>query len=182
MNSNHMNQSRRKAIKQLLAVSAGVALLPACTGNKASTITLHNISITGGEEALVQALAKAILPTTNTPGAAETGAAAFALKMVDDCYTKADQDKFLQGLTAFDSFAQTTAGSAFDHADAAGQSKVLEALEQRKEDDALAYFYSTVKRLTIRAYTTSKYFLTEVEHFKLVPGPVFKGCVPVQQA
>lgn len=177
-----MNQTRRTALKQILLATAGAAVIPACLDNKAPTITLKQINITGAQEAMLMALSAAIIPTTTTPGAAETGATAFALKMVDDCYSKEDQDKFIKGLSTFEAFAREKSGTAFDSADAASQSAVLDAIEQHKEEDELGFFYKSMKQLTRRAYTTSKYFLTEVEHFKLVPGPVFKGCVPVQQA
>ncbi len=43
-------------------------------------------------------LAETILPKTDTPGAKDLAAHLFALKMVDDCYTKTNQEKYMKGM------------------------------------------------------------------------------------
>jgi hypothetical protein len=43
-------------------------------------------------------------------------------------------------------------------------------------------FYKTTKRHTVQAFTTSKQYMTEVRHYKIVPGSNFKGCVPLTKA
>jgi hypothetical protein len=46
-------------------------------------------------------------------------------------------------------------------------------------DADVNFFYATVKRLTILAYSSSQYFLTKVQVYELVPGR-WQGCIPVK--
>ena len=45
-------------------------------------------------------------------------------------------------------------------------------------EDALK-FYGTVKRYTVQSFTSSKEYMTDIRKYEMVPGPDFKGCVPV---
>jgi hypothetical protein len=59
--------------------------------------------------------------------------------------------------------------------------EILSSLEPKLSSfkDEVQFFYRTSKHFIIRGYTSSEYFLTEAKPYQLVPGPVFKGCVPV---
>ena len=119
-------------------------------------------------------------PKTDTPGAKDISAHLFALQMIDDCYEKEDQQKFISGLKAFEEFSNKETGKSFVSSSAAERAALLTKLETNKDGkDDLSYFYKSVKRLTIQAYTTSKYFLTNVQVYELVPGR-YHGCVPVK--
>lgn len=175
--------TRRYAIRQMLVASAGVLLVPSCMSDRTkASFLLKNYSISGEQEKLLAEIAETIIPKTNTPGAKDVYAHQFAMKMVDDCATKEEQQQFVKGLDAFSSFAEKTAGRDFLEATPAQRASVLEELEKRKDDASdEARFYRKMKGLTIRGYTSSQYFLTEVQVYNIIPGP-FKGCVPVQAA
>jgi hypothetical protein len=173
--------NRRTAFKQLLFVSAGAALIPACMQDKSkASMLLKNFSITADQEQLLAELAETIIPKTDTPGAKDISAHLFALKMIDDCSSKEDQDAFLKGIIAFESLSNKQLGKSFAGATAAERSKVLTQLEEQKDKkDDTAQFYGTVKRLTVQAYTSSQFYLTKVQVYELVPGR-YHGCVPVK--
>ena len=175
--------NRRAAIRNVVIFSAGAALLPSCmqdTGK--ASILLKKISISSDQEKLLAELTETILPKTDGPGAKDISAHLFALMMVDDCYKKEDQQKFMAGIIAFEAKAKKQFGKPFIDCNAKEKEGLLTELEaNRSGDENLAYFYSTVKKLTIQAYTTSKFYLTNVKVYKLVPGP-FSGCVPVKNA
>lgn len=175
-----MNMNRRTVIKQFLFVSAGIAILPACyrTKDKAS-IELKNIQVGADQEKLLGEIAEAILPATETVGAKDISAHWFALKMIDDCYKKEDQQKFMQGLEQFEQSAKTKFGKSFSNCSPGQKESMLHEFESRKKPaDESSFFYITMKNLTIRAYTTSQFYLTKIQVYKLVPGK-FKGCVSV---
>ena len=136
-----MQVNRRTLIKQFLAISAGVVLIPSCMQDKSkASILLKSIIIDG------------------------------------------DQEKFVSGLKAFEEFSKKESGKSFVSSTVAEREALLTKLEANKEGkDDLNYFYRNVKRLTIQAYTTSKYYLTNVQVYELVPGR-FHGCVPVKPA
>lgn len=175
--------NRRTAFKQLLFVSAGAALIPACMEDKSkASILLKNFSISANQEQLLAALAETIIPKTDTPGATDISAHLFALKMLDDCSSKEDQEKFVKGLATFESLAKKESGKSFTEATAAERSKLLTQLEAQKDaaqKDEAAQFYSKMKGLTIQAYTSSQFYLTKVQVYELIPGR-YHGCVPVK--
>jgi hypothetical protein len=100
--------------------------------------------------------------------------------MLDDCYKKDDQQKFVRGLQAFEKRAKKELDRSFIEASPAERSSLLKGIESEKDSkDDLAFYYSTVKRLTIQAYTTSEYYMTNVQVYEMVPSR-YHGCVPLK--
>ena len=175
--------NRRVAIQQLLFIWAGVALLPSClhTEEKVS-VPLKLIHIEPADENMLAELSETILPKTDTPGAKDLAAHLFALKMVDDCFTKANQEKYMQGMKDFESFVMKKTGKSFAENSAAERQAIVAELDQQKtSDDNLAFFYQSTKKLTVQAYTTCEYYLTKIRGYKMIPGK-FQGCVPLKTA
>jgi hypothetical protein len=173
-----MAVDRRSAIKQLLFVSAGLAILPSCLQKTTrSSMAIKNFSIDADQEKILAELTDTIIPPTSTPGAKSLGAPLFTVVMLDDCYTKDEQKRWVKGLKAFEDACKDMNGKGFVQCNTAQRDALVKSLEESKEDNALNYFYRTTKRETIHAYTTSKYFLTNVDIYELVPGR-YKGAVP----
>jgi Gluconate 2-dehydrogenase subunit 3 len=173
---------RRTVIKQLAFASGALLLIPACMQDSSKTsISLKKIKIDAGQEKLLAALTETIIPGTDeSPGAKAVLAHLFVLMMVDDCYDPAGQQKFITGLKDFETATKKQYSRSFVNCTPAEKELLLTELETKKSgDEDLGYFYKTVKKLTIQAFTTSQYFLTEVKEYKLIPGH-FSGCVPVK--
>jgi hypothetical protein len=172
--------NRRTAIRQLAFISVGAALLPACLQDQTGKgIPLNHFKVDASQQELLEALTTSLIPTTDTPGAKEVSASLFVWKMLDDCANPDDRSKFLKGMQQFDAAAKASGGRGFVHLDTAGRETLLASIEAKKLPDAdLNFFYSTAKRLTILAYSSSQYFLTKVQVYELVPGR-WHGCVPV---
>lgn len=172
---------RRAAIRNVFFFSAGAALLPSCVqqdeGN--ASIALKNIQVSGKQEKLLAELSEFILPATTSPGAKQLSSHQFILMMVDDCLTKEDQEKFIKGLRGFNDFAKSKTGDSFSNTDATKRAALLKAIENKKDiPEEILAFYNASKRLTIQSFTGSKYYLTEVRRYDMVPGR-FHGCFPV---
>ena len=175
--------TRRTVLRQLAIVAGGVLVLPTCLQQKSkSSLLLKNITIAPEEEALVADLSEAILPATDTPGAKDLYTHLFALKMIDDCSTKEEQQRFVQGLAHFDAWSKKTAGVLFTNANKAQQERVLQILEKNQNvPEEIDAFYKQLKALTVQAYLSSKFYLTDVQPYQLTPG-YYHGCVPVRGA
>jgi hypothetical protein len=175
--------NRRVAIQQLLMIWAGVALLPSCLQNeKKVSIPLKLIHITPEDENMLAELSETILPKTDTPGAKELSAHLFALKMVDDCYSQKNQEKYMEGMKAFESFVIKKTGKSFADTGTSERQTIIAELDQQKpSDDAMSFFYLSTKRLTIQAYTTCEYYMTKIRGYKMIPGK-FQGCIPLKTA
>jgi hypothetical protein len=178
-----MTINRRTAIRQLALLSASAAVLPSCMGDHSRPdLVLKNFTVNGAGQKTLDTLTATLIPTTETPGARETGASLFILKMLDDCSSKADQDNFFKGMQQLEDASRKMAGTTFADAKGAQREAVLTAIGDKKiPGDELNFFYSTARKLTILSYSSSPYFLTKVQVYELVPGR-WHGCVPVTQS
>lgn len=175
--------NRRVAIQQLLFICAGTVLLPSCLqNNEKASIPLKKISISADQEKMLAGLVETILPKTDSPGAKDLSAHLFALKMVDDCFPKANQEKFELGMKGFEKFAKEKSGKSLVDCNVQQKNAIVADLDSKRNDDAnLSFFYQSVKRLTIQAYSTSQFYLTNIRGYKMIPGK-FQGCVPLKAA
>jgi hypothetical protein len=169
---------RRLLLKQMLFVSAAAALSPSCLFDKNKTgIPLKHIRVTSDQETTFASLLSTIIPETETPGAASLHADLFAWKILDDCSSKLDQDKVLNGLNELNQFSQTEYGQFFNRATNEQREKLLQKIEGHKDiKDSLFDFYQKAKGLALYAYTSSEYFMTKVQVYEQIPGR-FHGCV-----
>ena len=161
-------------------ISAGAAMLPSCFSGKDELLaTLKNINITQKEQSILAQVSDTILPGINAGGSKDGGAHLFALMMVDECFDTDRQKKFVDGLKAFNEHIQKKSGKAFTACTPIEKTSLLKGMQQKNDaPDEAVFFYTTMKSLTIQAYTTSQYYLTKVHEYKLVPGK-FYGWVPV---
>jgi hypothetical protein len=189
---------RRTVIKNLALIIGGTALLPSCLHHDGSSyIQLKHIRIDGDQQQLIADIAETIIPKTNTPGAKDLNLHLFVLKMLDDCYTKKDQQAFLAGLTQFNDMVSKKYIKSFSDLEVKDREIVLTALEKsnkpakdpqkaikpvnesgksieapKKKPDVppLNLFYGAIKQQTIFGYTNSQYFMTKQVVYELVPG------------
>ena len=174
---------RRVAIQQLLFICAGAAILPSCFRNEEKvSIPLIKIKISGGQEKMLAELAEIIIPKTDTPGAKDLSAHLFALNMVDDCFPKEKQEKFILGLKDFETFTEKKSGKSFTNSNLEQKLALVAELDGREAAiDNLSFFYQSVKHLTTQAYSSSQFYLTNIRHYKIIPGK-YQGCVPLKVA
>lgn len=173
--------NRRTAIRNVVIISAGAAILPSCQHADKISLNLNHLAITGSQEKLLAALSETIIPTTsNFVGAKELKSHEFALIMIDDCASPEDQKKFTDGLVAFEDFCKKKWERAFENCTTEQRNELVTSIEQKKNiPETVAGFYGIVKGYTVQSFTSSKVFMTEIRKYKLVPGPIYKGCVPV---
>jgi hypothetical protein len=172
---------RRLVIKQVLIMAGGLALLPSCLREQGkSTIRLKNISVSLDDENLLAEIAETIIPRTNTPGARELKLHLFVLKMLDDCFEEADQQNFLEGLALFKDQTRDQSGKSFGKLSAHQRESMLTKLENHASP-ALSAFYKITKEKTIDGYLNSRYVMTNLVVYELVPGR-YNGYYPVKTA
>ncbi len=177
--------NRRTAVRNIVIISAGTSLLPACTSADKPSLQLKNLSVTGPEEKMLAELAETIIPgTSNFIGAKDLKSHEFLLTMIDDCASPEDQKSFTNDMKAFEQTCQKKYDNPFEKCTALQKSLLLKEMETVKDEKDpvnghAAKFYKTVKRYTIQSFTSSKQYLLDVKKWKMVPGSDFKGCVPL---
>jgi hypothetical protein len=153
----------RRSLLKSLAAAGAVALLPDAdalaawtrisTGGRAAN------GLTHAQLARVGAIADAILPRTETPGALDVGVPAFVDVIVSENYSDADRAAFVANLDAIDP----------DALDA------IEAADRRVEPQRT---YWRLKGLIIHGYFTSERVMKDVLHYEVMPGR-FDGSAPL---
>lgn len=173
--------NRRTAIRHVVLITAGAALLPSCAQqDKAASIPLKNLSLSGADEDMMAALSEAIMPKTNQfIGSSDLRSHEFVLTMIDDCHSPEDQQKFTNGIKQFEEACQKKMNTSFVKCTPAQKKEFLKLAEKKQDmpEDAVK-FYETTKRYTLQSFTSSKQYMTDIRDYKLVPGFNYKGCVP----
>ena len=106
--------NRRELLKIIAAATGGAViggefLLSGCK----SKLKAAPVAFTEENIAFLDEVAETILPQTNTAGAKAAGVGRFMTVMVNDCYTKDDQEIFHKGLTTLDDACKKMHGHGF---------------------------------------------------------------------
>ncbi len=104
--------------------------------------------------------------------------------MVNDCFTKDNQEKFTAGLASFPVYVQETAGKMFESLSTKEKEELILTGTKLEGDDTaegkargnISYFLNSTKRLTIQGYMASEYIQTEIIPYSLIPGE-YNGAV-----
>ena len=174
--------NRRTAVRNIIIISAGASLLPACnSSNEETAIHLKHLPLTRSQENMLAELSETIIPKTNNfVGAEDLNSDKFILVMVDDCASPEDQQMFTTCMKAFEDRCKQKFNTTFVKAAPQQRSELLKELEGGDEErDNAVKFYKAIKRFTIQNFTSSKDYLTEIVKWKMIPGSNFKGCVPI---
>jgi glucoside 3-dehydrogenase (cytochrome c) hitch-hiker subunit len=190
---------RREALR-ILAGGAAIPLVPssllaalrkaralAAVDSAPRTLNSHQFTT-------VKTMAELILPRTDTPGAADAGAAEFADLILTEWYDENQRTRFLTGLAAVDSRSQTLFAKDFVESSPTQQAEILTALGEEMEAEADAKldkaifsewkpeeetsFYPMLRWLTLTAYYTSEDGATRELNFQIIPDR-HAGCVEI---
>jgi hypothetical protein len=171
---------RRTALKNLLIIAGGTVLLPSCVHqDKKVSIPLDNLKISGDQEELLAQITETIIPTTDTPGAKALGVHQFVLIMIDDCSEKEQQDNFMKGLDEVNDLSKKHYNNSFLKCTPQQQLELLTRIDKNEFESKVNDFFKATKALTIQGYTKSKYVMTNLLVYELVPGR-FHGSFPVK--
>lgn len=167
---------RRSAIKNLsLALGTAISLpawATAWTPDSLGTAA----TLPANEEALLADIVEVIIPETSTPGAKSLKVHLFVQRMIKDCYGEDAQRTFSEGLAKADSVSEALHQKNFMVSD--GRQRKATILKMSTDPSTKA-FVELVKSLTIRGYTNSEYYMTNVLKYNMVPG-YYHGCVPIK--
>jgi hypothetical protein len=110
----------------------------------------------------------------------------FIDKMLNECYKKEDQDRFLAGLASFDEEAKKAHGDIFIYLKPEEQLVFVkkyneDSVKASKEKPGPKPFFLMAKELTLMGYFTSEEGATKVLQYEAVPG-AYKGCIPLKEA
>lgn len=132
-----------------------------------------SMAISAEQEAMLAEVADIIIPTTTTPGAKAAGAEKFIVRVIRDCYTIEDQQKFYAGLEKLNKDSKEVYQKGFTALDAAQKKDMV--TRSTKTDKP---FFLQMKGLTVTGYFTSEIGATQALDYLPIPGR-FDGSWPM---
>ncbi|SOE21903.1 Gluconate 2-dehydrogenase subunit 3 [Spirosomataceae bacterium TFI 002] len=170
--------NRRSILKTLGTTAIAAVALPtwAKGWTKEGLPSTNFFSV--NEQSLTQLLVEAIIPETDTPGAASLGVDKFIALMLKDCHSQEDQTAFKKGLVEIESVAKETFDKPFANCSMAQKQHLIEGLAVY-DDSELKKFGGLLKYLTIRGFKHSEYYYTATG-FEFAPGK-YVGCVELNE-
>jgi hypothetical protein len=171
---------RRSVFKNLVIIAGGILILPSCSQDKSkASIQLNKLDIDAETEKLLAEIAETIIPETDTPGAKTLNIHLFVLKMLDDCYEKEDQQKFISGLRELEADVRKQFGNSFTECSPEQRRQALTNIENKKNASAdSVFFYEIMKDRTMQGYMNSKYVMTNLVIYELIPSIPYNGYAP----
>ena len=170
--------NRREALRRLsllvggtLSASTVTAVLNGCAGGKGDAYQFQTLA--PDQQQLVASIADAIIPPTDTPGAAEAGVDVFIDQLLTSWMEPAEKGRFMEGLVAFGSSFRESRGIDFVEAETEQQLAFMspldiDAYEARAVGRSPLPFFGKVKELTIVGYYTSEIGATQELRYQIV--------------
>ena len=169
---------RRQVIKNVLFSTVGIISLPAWGNNwNIGELSKSKSIFNENEVQILDILVDAMIPSSTIIGAKDIGTTAFINKMLSDCYEKDIQDNFKKGLIKSALLSNEKFGKSLSECDNLQKTELLKNMSV-STDTAQKDFFNFLKQLTVLAYTTSEYVLTNHYNYVMAPGHYY-GCVNV---
>jgi hypothetical protein len=169
---------QRRAVLEWLAGTGGLAALGQLSARDLERLgqrvhaVLHDQqrrTLTAANAALVTAAAERIIPRTDTPGATDADVTAFIDVMLTDWYAEVERARFVEGIPALESAAQSAHAMPFARCTAAQQTAIVESFDAQVEElrrtnaaEANAHWFGMLKYLTVFGYCTSQPGMTQL--------------------
>src|SRR5947208_68113 len=130
--------NRREALSSVALLLGGTIVgaemfLSGCT-NADSKIGTAGLNFSPEDVAFMDEVGETIIPKTNTPGAKEAKIGEFMKTIVTDCYPKADQTVFVDGLKKLDAASKKKSGKYFMESTAEERHALLTDLDKEQKE------------------------------------------------
>lgn len=171
----------RRALLRAAATAAALPLLPAevaAAWTRVLAAAPAPSPFSPTQRATLDALADAILPRTDTPGALDVGTTDWIAVIVAEHDDAAQRAAYLAQLDAIDAVARATGGGALPTLDAAARARVLDALDRPADRTTpAARGFARTKGLVVHGYFTSRPVQQDVLQTVVMPGR-YEGAAP----
>lgn len=171
----------RRDLLKASAAAAALSLLPRdvhAAWARARDV-VRTGSLSPAQRSTVAALADAILPRTDSPGATDVGVPSFIDVIVTEYYSVTERAEFTAGVGAIDALAVAMTGQSFAALTGASLVSVMNALDRPTDRTAPAVRgYARLKPLIIHGYFTSEKVQKDVVKTEIWPGR-YDGSAPV---
>ncbi|MND92526.1 hypothetical protein D3C87_393950 [compost metagenome] len=159
--------NRRTAIKQFFIIAGGLTILSSCLNDGGASIVLNKLKLSAEDEQFLADLVDVLIPKTDTPGGKDLNLHLFVIKMVDDCESPENQEKFVSGFNKLRKQLNLANGKETEN-------KLANLTDKTDEKT----FFEIFKSRAIQGYMNSEYVMKNKVIYKLIPGP-YNGAVKI---
>lgn len=170
----------RRELLKMIAVVTGSAFIGGeflLSGCKANDAKLGGVAFSEEDITFLDEVGETILPKTKSPGAKDAAIGSLMKIMVDDCYTKENQQVFHEGIKKLDEACKKTHNTSFLKATPEQRTSLLVTLDKEakefqnaKKKEEPSHYFTMMKQLTLFGFFTSKPGATEALRHIPVPG------------
>ena len=175
-NDNYEIMKRRSALQKIAWVSGGIAMLPYYCSTQSEITVYNNLPIAISDRNLINLLSNLILPEDAESFSTMESRLDFVLTQVNDGFDSQEISDYLFGMTAFRKHVMATYGTSFEDLVELDQlaciGKTIDCSDEK------SFFVSTIKRHSLRHFTTSENYMKKYLNFEFMPGR-YNGCVSV---
>ncbi len=177
---------RRTYLKRV--IGAGLLFGPLSSLYRCSNA--DDLTTLDDKKQLLNELAEAIIPATDSPGAREANVGMFIIDMIRYCSDEKEQQTFIRGLNRLEQYVHRRYGHSFSKCSEDQKLSVLEHLEAKALYDMEIInkiyrklfgepFIVKLKHLTLEGYCTSHVGATEGLRYDPVP-VYYQSCLPMK--
>jgi len=171
--------NRRDLLKNLLLTAGVLAADLAWSRSIPASGFKKQIFPQADDQQLLAEIMETFIPETSSPGARSLKLDQFASRMIQDCYSKSDQNLFSKGMSLVNVISLKLTDKHFVSGSKTDREMVLKNM-QESGDPIQVDFIKIIKALTIVGYQNTEYVMTNIQHYNMNPG-FFNGCVPVSK-
>lgn len=172
--------NRRDALKSVVLMMGGTmigstAILTGCAPDR----QLKDLNFSPEDLVFLDEIGETIIPTTDTPGAKDTGIGSFMVMMVKDTYDADQQKAFIDGLNQLSKDFKAENGKDFIDANAEDRLAFLNGMQEKFKasgDERQPVVINMLRDLTVLGYFTSEIGATQALNYVEVPGQ-YDGCI-----
>ncbi len=171
---------RRQAIRQIVVVSSGLALLPSCDFQ--STFfpykKYQHLALDREQYQLIEALQAAILAPEKMPTSTTETPLDYILTRINDCYDMEDLEKYIKGLKDFQEDIKSKSEEPFKKLKPEQQTQILSDIFLDENTSPIKDFLETNKKLSIEYFTRSEDYQVNHFEYEFVPSR-YSACVDI---
>lgn len=176
--------NRREALKNMAMASLATVVLSGCNFSSDEEVQDYlvdgKLRLDSQHKDHLSRISETFLPLSGRPVELEDQGN-FILKMVNDCRTPEETEKFAAG---FEQYKKVMRESDLK-IDSSEKEEVLavvkSTLENEESDEDLLFFIGTVKELSLFNLKNSEYYMTEYLDYSLIP-PTYNPCAGIEKA
>lgn len=163
--------TRREALKTSTLLLGSALLAP-------GVLTGCSRKSNESDQALLEAIADTLLPTTAaSPGAKTAGVGATMSLILTDCMAVDVQRQVSKGLAAFRAVCRDRGGE-FGSLQPTERQRLLSELDVAAQQAGKTHWFAVVRDLALQVYFSSEIGLTRAMRYEITPGR-YDACVPL---